>query len=132
MTQIKSCKACSAAFRGEHYKQYCDECYSTIRSHTTPFNESKHPALVYERQHPKESIVPATPEHIEKCLAEMREVVSWVEVEYAEPVYVVQHTCEHDFKDYWYAPQCVKCGMLKHQYFYSIEVEPCAIPGDQR
>lgn len=49
---FRKCKACGDAFGGDRWQQYCQPCYDTIKQTTTPAKDSKHPALVYDRQNP--------------------------------------------------------------------------------
>ena len=120
------CNSCGEQIQGEHWKTKCDDCFKSDHAVTTPFKESKHPAIRYEANNPVVEPTPATPEHVAKCLAELTKLVTYTPEAMDEVEEVDRMTCEHTFVEGHIAALCSLCGIFKHQYFYSIQVEPRA------
>ncbi|MEM8488284.1 MAG: hypothetical protein AAF564_22235 [Bacteroidota bacterium] len=68
----RNCEKCKSPFNGKSWQKLCRDCWKEQRSTTTPANESKHYALVAERENQK-SFEPAQvkdPERVQSMLTE--------------------------------------------------------------
>ena len=77
---LRECRnaECKETFEGDRWAEYCAKCWRDVYKMTTRPSESKHPALRYERDHPPEEAIPATPEHAKACLAEAKRLLAEV------------------------------------------------------
>ena len=121
------CNSCGEQIQGEHWKTKCDDCFKSDHAVTTPFAESKHPALVYEREHPIVEPKPANPEHVQACL---KELMAMVDVTVETPEKAVETRsweCEHTFIGKHRI--CDDCGIFEVQWQDSIDFEVELIRG---
>ena len=117
---LRTCRACSAIFRGAHWERVCSECITT----TTPAEKSQHPVLKYEREHKEQPIIPANPAYVEEQLAELKRLTEVVgtENDVEQKSVPRQIDCEHEFKQCVHATTCIHCDIFQHQFFDSVDL----------
>jgi hypothetical protein len=115
------CNDCGTQIEGDGsgWKTKCLECFKSQKVETVKFKDSKHPALIYDREHKEEPITPATPEHVEACLKELMSMVD-VSVETPEKEAETRSwECEHVFVGKYRI--CDDCGTWEQQFMDSID-----------
>lgn len=70
---MATCRECGDFFEQKgDWMTRCYECWKTLKARTTPFAESKHPALLADRDWVEPEPGNADPEHVRQCLAEIK------------------------------------------------------------
>tara|TARA_A100001201_G_scaffold143757_1_gene147279 strand:+ start:22984 stop:23382 length:399 start_codon:yes stop_codon:yes gene_type:complete len=124
---VAHCTQCGEQFIGEHWQTRCEDCYRDFKKVTVRPEDSTHPAIVYEREHPPEPTpeeLISKPEHVANVLKELKEIVEFTKEERPIQFKPSQVTCEHVFNES--LGQCVKCDIFLEQYLYSEQVPPKA------
>ena len=120
MSTCNRCHGTGTAFNGTCYECNGKGSVNELRYATTKASESKHPAMVAERNHVEQPIVRASELHVKQCMAEMVFADEAILEAEAKPD---MHTCQHVFQtNNYFAAQCA-CGMFEHQFNDGIAIQ---------